>query len=1363
MTMDTVRSVGLSLLLCGSLMALAADSSQPDPTELLAQAARFPILTVPRITAEPVIDGTVHDDEWAAAALLPNTMSTEARRHEGVAPRYRTRMWLQYTPEALYVAMRADYPDWSPTPIALSTKRDQTTGAESHFDLFINPTWSDDSECWHLCGNANGTIFDRHLGDASLGRAWNPDITYKARILERGWEAEYRIPFAALGKDAPVPGTYWRANLFFTRSRPTRTMSTWSPWAQWRQYQGTYGYGWLRFGADDTAVRFEQGVESADRLAPSVRVTGGTRSPVRVAMTIRRRTDPFEDAQPGMLMNLAKWHSERDVGGAAFLGISTDKIIAAALQPFADVGVPLARTVEPADGALLELPVTADLGEYMVQYALTRDQGDTTEILAAGALSYRVLPPLAIDLKPALLTADLLEVTVDYANMKDLASAVGLQLTVVDTATDEEVFTERQEISGAEPRSFRIQGNAIPMGDYTITASVHDAKQNVLADMARAYSRPPLPDWWTDPVGESPLVPAPWTPVALRESATPDEIIVAVWGREYRFHGLPVPSTVITTPTRYSTGEPEQAAVSVLHAPMALRMQTPTGPAAFHSEPIRVTEQTPEKVILTSRSTTDHVVITGTTTIEFDGFVRVDLNISPRTDAAVITALDFAIPFKHEYATLFGNFKNAPGPATERGRQLGFLPTLPWRSPVHLAQSVGTDRFGLQWVCDSTRDWRQKRPNESLELRRVGASVEEIFHFIDYPITLRAPLNISFGLMATPVKPLPDKWGQLRVTSSSFRGPDVDDADAVSYYRRRAAWVKPDVEIDHNPGWSGTPWYPYAFQDLAAEEAMRKRVDLCHEVGVRYCPHSGWQAISTLIPEWKTFGKEMGIEPETETIGKTVFACYHSPYSKFTAYQWDHHARRVGIDGVKADTMFPQTPCASLYHDCGWYDENGKLWPSVNIFATRDFFKRLYRVFHGSARKDGLTNAAQTGVPIAPICSFTDIVNISEGAPYYKARSLKEGYPQDLVRTLMVGAPYGVITIHDMKGDPLNANQRIAALLVAGADPRFMALSYHYLPGYAKLPPGKHIMASPYIDIWEAWNWIDRGGEAIWMPHWENRNAVRLNRPTIPDGSAAELFSSLYVQPGKRILLIVTNYEIEPATTEVSLNLAELGFDPDEELQAEDAVTRVPLSITKGRLPVGIRSERYRIIRIWKGEEPRYAPHNLGPNLLPEGDFEKEALPRPVPPYAVRDVEHAATGKASLRLDRSRLVGPAATDTLIVPLNAPALSPGRYILQGFVRMVGAVPEGTIDPWGKQPYQAPAEVRINAPGTEFDPPAWTSYHAGRFMVEEATPGWEPLCIVFDVTEDHQPVTIELRLGQARHAWFDGLTLNREECP
>ena len=77
-----------------------------------------------------------------------------------------------------------------------------------------------------------------------------------------------------------------------------------------------------------------------------------------------------------------------------------------------------------------------------------------------------------------------------------------------------------------------------------------------------------------------------------------------------------------------------------------------------------------------------------------------------------------------------------------------------------------------------------------------------------------------------------------------------------------------------------------------------------------------------------------------------------------------------------------------------------------------------------------------------------------------------------------------------------------------------------------------------------------------------------------------EHYASFRLQRGKRILLVATNYEKQPATITVTLDLAKLGFDGNTELAAEDAITGETLAVEKNQLRLDCGPELYRYVKI---------------------------------------------------------------------------------------------------------------------------------------------------------------------------------------
>jgi hypothetical protein len=753
--------------------------------------------------------------------------------------------------------------------------------------------------------------------------------------------------------------------------------------------------------------------------------------------------------------------------------------------------------------------------------------------------------------------------------------------------------------------------------------------------------------------------------------------------------------------------------------------------------------------------------------------IRVDLEVTKGSEAVALTELDLVIPFRPEAAEFLSNYRKAPGPGKIPTRYIGRIPTNTWTFPIFHTQWIGNNKVGLEWFCDSMKGWRLtgKKADEATEVVRANGRVLETFHMVDKEVKLDQPVAITFGLLATPTKPAPRGWEIYRTEELlSFPptigkmidprgGTQTATQEDVEAWKRRATYGGAKLNTAFWPNWSGV-WYfsypvdhnPEVFKDI------KWKFDIAHKLGMKVGPYSIW-AMSTKIPEWELWGAELIKMPYEGSLYQTVYGCYNSPYTDFVVGTFVKNAKLVGLDGVRHDTIAPQPACDSNVHGCGWTDEHGKKWPSLNLFATREFFKRMYRETHGGAVKDGFVCYPVAGPPINAFDAYSDIHHIGEGS-FEKAHTLKEGYSPEDVRIRMVGTQYGYVSQNNLKGTPIQPVERVAALIVHGAEPRLMGagLPSSYIRGY-QIGHG----ANPNtIEIWDAWKWIDRGRTSLWRPYWENADTLTVTPPKMVNGNQPEVYGSYYYIPGNKILLIVTNYEKEPlADVMARLDLKKLGFGAKDKLFAQDAVTGEPLVLNDGAVKLNIFSQRFRMVRISK-EVPRYSADRLGPNLLATGTFETfpEGFQIAAPlteqgePFASKDTKVFRSGASSLRLTK---LGTALKAGQVYSLPCP-VEKGRYLITGYIRLDANLtpPHEGANP---RPDYNTVTIQINGTGIVTDPPREFSMWGGSYPIGEATPGWEKFMIPFDAGEDTKTVSIQLVQFGGGTAWIDDMQLQK----
>ena len=206
---------------------LFPDRVHPNPTgarriaELVAAAIRredapkpLPVVSVPRISTPPVVDGDLSDAIWDSAALLDGLQPPLDPVPDAPALQ-RTSVRIAWEPTALYVAFACVDAD---VLCSGTMHRDDDLSREDAVEVFLDPV-GDGRAFFEFQVAPDGTLFDavhlytatpETLGDGRIRpdivrtdrwsmREWDlPGYEAAARRTPDGWTAELRIPAAPL-------------------------------------------------------------------------------------------------------------------------------------------------------------------------------------------------------------------------------------------------------------------------------------------------------------------------------------------------------------------------------------------------------------------------------------------------------------------------------------------------------------------------------------------------------------------------------------------------------------------------------------------------------------------------------------------------------------------------------------------------------------------------------------------------------------------------------------------------------------------------------------------------------------------------------------------------------------------------------------------------------------------------------------------------------------------------------------------------------------------------------------------------------------------------------------------------------------
>ncbi|HEV3485761.1 MAG TPA: DUF5916 domain-containing protein, partial [Vicinamibacterales bacterium] len=202
------RSLIAAVLLCLTAAALAQTppaATPPPPGPM----------NIPRTSAPVTLDGALTDAAWQQAAVIDKFYETSPG--DNVPPKVRTVAYVTYDNRYFYIGIRADDPE--PSKIrAPFVDRDGVIGTDDNIAIFLD-TRNDKRSAIELRVNPRGIQADGIFNDANQSEDFSPDFFYDtaAQIDDKGWSAEFRIPFSSLRYDRGDPQTW---NILVWRNYP---------------------------------------------------------------------------------------------------------------------------------------------------------------------------------------------------------------------------------------------------------------------------------------------------------------------------------------------------------------------------------------------------------------------------------------------------------------------------------------------------------------------------------------------------------------------------------------------------------------------------------------------------------------------------------------------------------------------------------------------------------------------------------------------------------------------------------------------------------------------------------------------------------------------------------------------------------------------------------------------------------------------------------------------------------------------------------------------------------------------------------------------------------------------------------------
>lgn len=1135
----------LAWLATGS--AATGQASQGEASETMP-GERLPQIGAAKLDAAPTIDGRVDAREWAGAMQAPPLLE----RAEGTLDTEPTKVYLGYTEEALYVAWQVHRDSDSPMLLDAS-EAGYHEGRSIWRDDVIELFFHIDQEADHLisfAGNARGAYGDGEApfsGATDFAQTWPWD--YAARETDFGWEAELSIRFEDLGLDGPpARDEQWRFEVMRNNKTPHRTVSH----IAYRDGgRDPVGFPRLTFLGEAPAFKTRSfgpiGDTSMGMLAEVVNHTDAAQQ-VTVEYAVHHRQEDVSAFN--FFAEVDAMVSDVDEGDDEIAAFTDVEQQIAELLGFFEPVAQERKHVEVAPGGRQGLNLTATsvpAGDFLIGYRVV-DEHD--RVLSAALVPATRWEPMVVEATPYYLRQHIaVRASLHTSALEQRVESFELALLV-----DDEAVAEKQVAVGEVPElGVALPAEAIDEDQsYAVRVRGIDGEGEVASEQTRQMYRPEAPDWTDAGHGTSSFVPEPWTPVAARSEA------VDVWGRTYVLGDSILPEQIISQDEPLFTAPPR----------LVLKVDGETLPLAGSRELI---ESEQEFAVYRWRGSAGEVPVSAETRVDFDGFVTVDLDLEPA--GATVDALFVELPLYTEHAT-----KYRLGPALQHPE----IPSSEIRDGLRAAGAVndgfavgfnhalwlGSTERGLEWCAESAEHWHYADHGRVMEVTPKDEESTTLVRLrvVDEP-TEADRLSYRWGFAASPVRKYESGASDFRF----IQHPSNHARLGEDLQQRIDAALELDANwIGFHAQWNQDFAHGQPFREKESTDTVAAMAQQVRDAGLRVSFYTGWNGLHPAMEDWPYYGEAMRRVPSRFNLGGYK-ECAYGGYDEYLTAGAVWMIENIHAQGVFLDSTPSPGACHNPLHGCGFVDpDTGVRVPTYDIWARRDMFKRLWRIFNGEVIDDGLIYGHGSGM--LAIAAFSTIRHAGESMnmeqyadlAYYRAQynPTQYGIPVEHSWRRALPVPrnfaWGVSRLHD---------NRVKIYPNYGRAPWLWRETYEEDDG---------------IDwrMWVSSQWFDWDANPQWHTYHLNDHLLGIDDE--------EVLASFRINDRNQIVLYVLN--MSSADTTATLTFDRKALDLPSQMYGRDVITHETMQLEDGWLELDVLGHRPRMVLIHNEPVPVTGP-----------------------------------------------------------------------------------------------------------------------------------------------------------------------------
>ncbi|MBI4244953.1 MAG: hypothetical protein HY606_12760, partial [Planctomycetes bacterium] len=687
-----------------------------------------------------------------------------------------------------------------------------------------------------------------------------------------------------------------------------------------------------------------------------------------------------------------------------------------------------------------------------------------------------------------------------------------------------------------------------------LNIEIESQKGEKIREVTTSFSKITDLDWETvKNLGKEDIVPLPWHPVAISGNK------VGVLGRDYYLGGLCLPEKI------------DVAGKNILASPVTLECIVNGNKVNLLKSPSKIISQRKSEVVFKNIEELSGLRIESQALIEFDGMMKIDLDLVPLGKTAKIERLKLIIPIKKDMANLLqyaSSWDSARQSKQPSWKELWNCIELPdtlgevWKSwfRFHLWVGGGKDSdTGISWFAESDENWVNKDNNnvQSIVNNKDSAIVEIVF--IDSPVEIAKSIRFTFGLQATPVRPSINSR-IYRAGSNVYEGGNLN-ASFDDFYGNGYSAFNPSgsTGLIALSNATGVFVAPYTVANYFPLVSMPGPYDF-----YKGCALS--MGSPPFIESWKAIGHQLeyGLVPNLRSCIKSRFKDYFVWKMKYLFENYNPPLVYIDNMGV------PQ--CNNILHGCG-YEKGGRRYCTFPIFDLRDFLKRSRVVLTILGKKPPYFYV-HSGYSLPPVHSFADIGLTGEQYNEILGERLTKGESLDyhdimdwtMMKYEFRGGPCGLarIFLPEFTGSPP------APAKYFEENPGLLRDKTEGLVSIALLHDGN--LWNAYCDntvINRVWKALSDFGyfDAKFSPYWENNIFKPGNKETRVS----------YYRKDNTMLLVVSNPTESDINEIIEIDFANLGFKIKE---AEDIYRSERFSLDGNRIPMTLAKRNFRLILI---------------------------------------------------------------------------------------------------------------------------------------------------------------------------------------